>query len=370
LKELERTLIDFYIKTGTITGEMATRNIERQLKRNSPFFSEIWTNFVLRTFAPIVASKIVTIKQTLIGDISKLIIEYIDLNLDIVDIAGAITDFVNEPTFYKWQGMRIARTETTIAMNTATNLAGQESGVALDKEWISAGDGNERESHAEMSGIRVDQNDPFPNGLMYPGDESGEASEVINCRCTFLQIPKRTQEVVINEPKVNYTGDANFIEEYGEEVERSLRELNLDKDVNVVFKKMYNGLGGSVAFDKQADGTYIMGNVLEINTLSNKAFTKQMIRHEMRHIYQSQKKGFMIKEGHFYYEGQKNISVKQYNTILKGAEKGNKEAIKKYLNLPWEVDADNFAGIVRNKTFITLELELVDLIPLPKELLN
>jgi len=191
LKELEQTLIDFYIKTGTITGEMATRNIERQLKRNSPFFSEIWTNFVLRTFAPIVATKIVSIKQTLIGDISKLITEYIALNLDIVDIAGAITDFVNEPTFYKWQGMRIARTETTIAMNTATNLAGQESGVALDKEWISAGDGNERESHAEMSGVRVDQNDLFPNGLMYPGDENGEASEVINCRCTFLQVPKR-----------------------------------------------------------------------------------------------------------------------------------------------------------------------------------
>jgi uncharacterized protein with gpF-like domain len=194
LKEFEKVIIDFYIEVGTKTGEMVKKDLAKQQKRLSPFFSVVWTNYVLTKVAPILATQIVTIKATLLNDIGKLIAEYISLNLDITDIASAITDFVDDPKFYKWQAMRIARTETTTAMNLATNQAGIDSGVAIDKEWISAGDGNERESHAELNGQRVDGNDAFPNGLMYPGDPSGDASEVINCRCTFLQIPKRDGE--------------------------------------------------------------------------------------------------------------------------------------------------------------------------------
>jgi len=98
---------------------------------------------------------------------------------------------VNSPKFYKWQALRIARTETTIAMNTATNQAGIDSGVLIKKEWISAGDGNERPSHRELNGDSVELGQQFSNGLMYPGDPSGAADEIINCRCTFLQVPVR-----------------------------------------------------------------------------------------------------------------------------------------------------------------------------------
>jgi uncharacterized protein with gpF-like domain len=194
LTEFEKVLINFYIEAGTKTGEMVKKDLAKQQKRISPFFSEVWTNFVLSKVSPILATQIVTIKNTLLNDIGKLIAEYISLNLDTTDIANAIYDFVDDPKFYKWQAMRIARTETTTAMNLATNQAGIDSEVLLDKEWISADDGNERPSHAELNGQRVDGNDAFANGLMYPGDPSGDASEVINCRCTFLQIPKRDRE--------------------------------------------------------------------------------------------------------------------------------------------------------------------------------
>lgn len=191
LDNFEKALTNGYIKSGTQTGEMAQKDLAKQMKRQSPFFSEIWTNYVLTKIAPQLGTKIVTIKATLLDDIDKLIRNYIELNLDTTDIAGAITDFVDNPKFYKWQAMRIARTETSIAMNTATSVAGSESGVLLDKEWISAGDGEVRESHELMNGSRVEYNELFGNGLMYPGDPSGDAAEVINCRCTFLQIPKR-----------------------------------------------------------------------------------------------------------------------------------------------------------------------------------
>jgi hypothetical protein len=194
LKDFEKVLIDFYIEAGTKTGEMVKKDLAKQQKRLSPFFSVVWQNYVLTKVTPILATQIVTIKATLLNDINKLIAEYISLNLDITDIANAITDFVDDPKFYKWQAMRIARTETTTAMNLATNQAGIDSGVLIDKEWISANDGNERPSHRELNGQKVDGNNAFPNGLMYPGDPSGDASEVINCRCTFLQIPKRDKD--------------------------------------------------------------------------------------------------------------------------------------------------------------------------------
>lgn len=191
MKHFEKVLIDFYIKAGTQTGEIAKKDLAKQVKRISPFFSEVWRDFIIRQFSPIIASKVVTIKNTMLNDLNLLIKEYISLNLDTMDIANAITDFVDDPKFYKWQSLRIARTETTTAMNMAVDKVGNDSGVLLQKEWITADDDKVRNSHRELDGDRVEIGETFANGLLYPGDPNGSAGEVINCRCTFLQVPKR-----------------------------------------------------------------------------------------------------------------------------------------------------------------------------------
>lgn len=82
---------------------------------------------------------------------------------------------------------RIARTETTrIAgeakmdvMNRSTEL-----GIPLQKMWIASADEKTRPSH-QITGELVDPDKKFSNGLMFPGDESGPAKEVINCRCAL-----------------------------------------------------------------------------------------------------------------------------------------------------------------------------------------
>lgn len=82
---------------------------------------------------------------------------------------------------------RIARTETSIAAGTSTMQAyhqARAAGVRLKKRWNDVGDDLVRASHAAATAqgpIPLDQ--PFINGLMFPGDPSGLPEDVINERC-------------------------------------------------------------------------------------------------------------------------------------------------------------------------------------------
>ena len=187
LLETQKAIENGFIKYGKQIGSINYVRLTKDQKRINPFFSQLWQNYVIENSRELIGSKITTIKETLITDVKKII----ENTNNIFEISKQISTFVNKADFYKWQSLRIARTETTIAMNTAVNVAGEASGVKFVKRWISAGDGNERESHALMNGTTTTQEGQFGNGLLYPGDPNGIASEIINCRCTFLQEPIR-----------------------------------------------------------------------------------------------------------------------------------------------------------------------------------
>lgn len=90
------------------------------------------------------------------------------------------------------RALTIARTETVGALNAGNYLAAQQSGVLKYKAWLGQGDARMRPSHADLDSYfaggrhRLPIDAPFANGLQYPGDQSGAADEVINCRCTLL----------------------------------------------------------------------------------------------------------------------------------------------------------------------------------------
>lgn len=84
-----------------------------------------------------------------------------------------------------------ARTATTGAENAGRQDTYNEAvskGVKMRKQWVSAIDDRTRESHRELDGEKVDYDGKFSNGLEYPGDPSGDASEVYNCRCTMIAV--------------------------------------------------------------------------------------------------------------------------------------------------------------------------------------
>lgn len=90
--------------------------------------------------------------------------------------------------------IRIARTEGHRIQCSATHDAAQQAkdrGADIVKKWDATLDGKTRESHVAVDGQIREVDEPFSNGLMYPGDPAGSAAEVINCRCGYLQKARR-----------------------------------------------------------------------------------------------------------------------------------------------------------------------------------
>lgn len=83
----------------------------------------------------------------------------------------------------------IARTEIGGVMNTARIEGYEDVGIKYH-EWTTSKDGNVRELH-QIEGEAHAIGELFSNGLRWPLDENGEASNVINCRClTLPYLPK------------------------------------------------------------------------------------------------------------------------------------------------------------------------------------
>ena len=85
--------------------------------------------------------------------------------------------------------VRNARTMITGAEN-AGRLQGyrdmEEYGLHSKKVWIATLSERTRDSHRLLDNEEAEIDEPFTNGLMYPGDPSGEPGEYYNCRCTMI----------------------------------------------------------------------------------------------------------------------------------------------------------------------------------------
>ena len=86
--------------------------------------------------------------------------------------------------------VRIARTEGhRIQIQSAMDACykAKDKGADVVKQWDSTLDKRTRRSHQKVDGEIRELDEPFSNGLMFPGDPSGGAGEVVNCRCALLQ---------------------------------------------------------------------------------------------------------------------------------------------------------------------------------------
>lgn len=196
---IQRAYIQLYETVGLMHGKRVIKDIERQAKN---LFTDTFQREVIQFLANYGGNRIRTVSNTL----AEFIIRELSIaNLDGISISQAVTNILKKRSFYRWQLLRIARTETTAAANYASDAASSTTGIVLQKVWVSAEDSRTRVipedeyDHLHMNGKRVDDGQPFfvrvrgggVEPMRFPGDPSGSSENVINCRCAMVKVPKR-----------------------------------------------------------------------------------------------------------------------------------------------------------------------------------
>jgi hypothetical protein len=100
-----------------------------------------------------------------------------------------IADLIDDTVFDNQAPMRstrIARTETVGSLNQGEYVSASAAGIFREKEWLSQGDDRVRFEHEALDGVRIPMDVEFVPGLLHPGDQRAEASQIIQCRCTLL----------------------------------------------------------------------------------------------------------------------------------------------------------------------------------------
>lgn len=122
-------------------------------------------------------------KKQITASVTSSILQGKSLKRMADDLQTRITDMS------RTSAIRAARTAATGAQNAGrmdSYTAAEGMGIKLKKEWLATLDSRTRHSHAVLDGEKQDNNKPFSNGCMFPGDPNGAPSETYNCRCTLV----------------------------------------------------------------------------------------------------------------------------------------------------------------------------------------
>lgn len=194
-EQIKNMFIEIYTTIGINYGNRIKKTLEKTTKANI-LFNDVLLEQILLFLSNEGGIKITSVRSTLIESLIKAVKDSLKDNATVIEIQNAIFEIGKRSgVFYKWQALRIARTETTSASGLAAYQTAQQSNLVMTKKWISAQDNRTRLDHAIENGQAVDLEQPFimadGSELFYPGDTKGKASQVINCRCTIGFIPKR-----------------------------------------------------------------------------------------------------------------------------------------------------------------------------------
>ena len=150
--------------------------------------------------------------------------------------------------------MKAARTAITSA-HSLGKLKGYERaagmGIDVEKQWLAALDSRTRGSHRHLDGEVVKLDAEFSNGLKYPGDPDGPASEVYNCRCTLVPVIGDVEYDEVE--RANKLGKMSY-EEW--KAEKLTKEQKLANALDSQLKDVDNEIDVLKELMKSSDKTY------------------------------------------------------------------------------------------------------------------
>ena len=212
LEDIIKTYSKIYVEIGKRHGVRVGDDINVELKMfTEQAFLEAYDRYVAVYLQQQGMVRIQTIRTSFINHVADMLAEYRMNHIEMFGVepsSSEITDYLHNQarrkSFYRWQMMRIARTESTAASNLGAKRAAESSGVRLTKTWVSAHDPRTRHKpddwfdHREMDGKTIKNEEKFimhgqgiENRLDYPGDPSGHPANIINCRCTLIYKPMK-----------------------------------------------------------------------------------------------------------------------------------------------------------------------------------
>lgn len=170
------------------------------------------------------------LKKTITQEISRGIasgLSYADIARNIANVSAA--PISRTKTIARTEGHRIQQTSTADAQQAA-----KDKGADVVKQWDSTLDGQTRDSHRRVDGEIRELDEKFSNGLMFPGDPSGGAAEVVNCRCTSNTRARWAldeEELKILQERAEYFGldkTKNF-EDFKEKYLKAANKIDLEE---------------------------------------------------------------------------------------------------------------------------------------------
>ena len=203
-------IFDSYVKVyeeiGTKHGKRVGRQINKQINQKDftvdRFLNEFKINLI-KFLLDNQKERLSNVRQSYIQYITHIIAKGVEDGKTLSIIATDMEKLIKSRNFYRWQALRIARTETTAASNYAATISSSVSGVLMDKVWVSALDARTRQEpdskfdHYHMNQVKMPLEQHFNvsgEELMFPGDPKGSAGNVVNCRCSVAQVVRRDKE--------------------------------------------------------------------------------------------------------------------------------------------------------------------------------
>lgn len=183
---IKEMMIDIHFQVGKKFAGAVFRSFQ---KAQVGFSEDLFMNNVLNMIEGQGAVMIANIDQTTKNIIKQVIATEVKRGTEINEIALQISKKLKSGSFLR--SITIARTEVIRASNAGALLGANQTGLALNKEWISTLDDRTRSDgfdHVIANGEIVPKDAKFVmtgEQLDYPLDFSGSPGNTINCRCTL-----------------------------------------------------------------------------------------------------------------------------------------------------------------------------------------
>lgn len=187
-----------YSKIGLQFANWYSRNVEKYMpKADASNMQSIWANAFAFMGNQVAGQRVTMVSSTAQATLTNTLRQFMSDPIFMSAGEKVQAKMLRQKFDYlaDYQARRIVRTEATNAANYATEQAAVNlfPGADMTKTWKSGYDARVRDAHRAANNQVVPFNGKFSVGgesLQRPGDPNGSASNVINCRCSMIVLPK------------------------------------------------------------------------------------------------------------------------------------------------------------------------------------